>query len=329
MGITCITPGLLTTVQDLGRYGYLSLGIAPSGALDGFSLALANVLVGNRPGEAGLEMTLFGGSFALTDDAILAVAGADMGGTLDGAPLPINRAVRAPKGSVIAFGPAASGCRAYLAFAGGLAATESMGSKSTNLKCALGGLGGKAVAAGDSIAFARPAVVPRDLGKRFYAGTRAAGTQPAGASGGSSAGARAEIRVVRGPQFDYFTESGINAFFGSDYLVTPRSDRMGTALDGPVVEARGKTDIVSDGIPPGGIQIPSDGKPIVMLADRQTTGGYAKIATVIGADLCPFAQLKPGDAVRFRAVSLGEAVRERKRLSAELMRLERRFTIHG
>lgn len=328
MGITCITPGLLTTVQDLGRYGYLSLGIAPSGALDGFSLALANVLVGNRPGEAGLEMTLFGGSFALTDDAVIAVAGADMGGTLDGAPLPINRAVPAAKGSVIAFGPATSGCRAYLAFAGGLEATESMGSKSTNLKCGLGGLGGKAVAAGDSIAFARPAVVPRDLGKRFYVGAFAGfaatrGTQPV------TAGAHMIIRVVRGPQFDYFTENGINAFFGSDYTVTPRSDRMGTSLDGPVVEARGKTDIVSDGIPPGGIQIPSDGKPIVMLADRQTTGGYAKIATVIGADLCPFAQLKPGDAVSFRSVTLGEAVRERKRLSAELMRLERRFTIHG
>jgi antagonist of KipI len=324
MGITCISPGLLTTVQDLGRYGYLSLGIAPSGALDGFSLALANMLVGNRPGEAGLDMTLVGGTFALTDDTAIAVAGADMGGTIDGAPLPMNRAVPAAKGSVIAFGPATSGCRAYLAFAGGLNATESMGSKSTNLKCALGGLGGKAVAAGDSIAFARARAVPRDIGKRFYPGDRATR-----AFGGSAAGARAVIRVVRGPQFDYFTENGIDAFFGSDYLVTPRSDRMGTALDGPVVEARGKTDIVSDGIPPGGIQIPSDGKPIVMLADRQTTGGYAKIATVIGADLCPFAQLRPGDAVSFRSVSLGEAVRERKRLSSELMRIERRFTIHG
>jgi biotin-dependent carboxylase-like uncharacterized protein len=324
MGITCITPGLLTTVQDLGRYGYLALGIAPSGALDGFSLAVANMLVGNCPSEAGLEMTLVGGSFRLTEGAVIAVTGADMQGRINGAELPMNRAVAVAAGSEISFSPAVSGCRAYIAFAGGLVASESMGSKSTNLKCALGGLNGKAFAAGDEIAFARPTATVKKIGKRTYDGGRYGRY-----SACDGARTRVEIRVVRGPQFDYFTENGVNAFFGSDYRVTARSDRMGTTLDGPAVEARGKTDIVSDGIPPGGIQIPSDGKPIVMLADRQTTGGYAKIATVIGADLCRFAQLRPGDTVSFRSVALGEAVRERKRMSAELMRLERRFTIHG
>ncbi len=315
MGIKIINPGMLTTVQDQGRFGYLSSGVATGGALDAFSLALANVLVGNARDAAGLEMTVFGATFSFTAPAVFAITGANLSPKLNGTEVPRYRAVSASAGDTLEFGITAQGCRAYVAFAGGIDVPVAMGSRSTNVACGIGGLSGRALAAGDELAFIG-APIPANLEKRAI--------DPLPLPSGTTV-----IRAVLGPQPEYFTKAGITAFFANEYRLTDRSNRMAAVLDGDPVEAIGKTDIVSDAVPAGGVQIPSNGKPIVMLTDRQTTGGYAKIATVASADLSAFAQLKPGDAVRFRKVSLGQAVAARKKQDAYLAKLERRLANHG
>jgi biotin-dependent carboxylase-like uncharacterized protein len=227
---------------------------------------------------------------------VLAIAGADMEPKRNGEAVPQYAAFAVEPGDVLAFGAAVSGCRAYIAFAGGLDLPIVMGSRSTNLKCGLGGLEGRALKAGDSIGFRVP-LAPLDPDPRRR-DSREDFSAPLAA-----------LRVVAGPQDEYFTQHGIEAFYGAEYRLTERSDRMGCVLEGPVVEARGKTDIVSDGIPLGAIQITSGGRPIVMLADRQTTGGYAKIATVISADIPLLAQRRPGEKVAFKKVSIEAARR--------------------
>lgn len=309
-GLVVRGPGLLCTVQDSGRIGYQSSGIAASGALDLRSLAIANILVGNAPGEAALEMSLLGGEFEVATGNLFAIAGADMGAGLNGEPLPLCSAFAAEPGDVIGFGAARSGCRAYLAAAGGFDLPLVMGSKSANLKCGIGGLDGRALRAGDSLAFASP-VAPLDPIPR-----RKAEPEDFGAG-------IIELRVVAGPQDEAFGVAALAKFYGSVYAVGERSDRMGCLLEGPAVEAEAGTDIVSDGIALGSVQIPADGKPIVMLADRQTTGGYAKIATVISSDIPLLAQRRPGDRLRFRRVSLAEARRAALGEMAGLGALER------
>jgi biotin-dependent carboxylase uncharacterized domain len=303
-GIVVRRPGLVCTVQDSGRIGFQSSGVAPSGALDLRSLAIANILVGNPAREAGLEMSLLGPELAIATGNVFAVAGADMDARLNGRPLPRCAAFAAQRGDILSFGATRSGCRAYLAAAGGFDLPLVMGSKSTNLKCGIGGFEGRALKAGDELFFAAPAA-PLDPAPRSR-------VEPE-----DFASDIVELRVIPGPQDEYFTEAGIATFYGSTYILSDRSDRMGCVLEGPAVEAIAKTDIVSDGIALGSVQIPSEGKPIVMLADRQTTGGYAKIATVISADIGKLAQRRPGDKLRFRRASLGEARRAALRDIAE------------
>jgi biotin-dependent carboxylase-like uncharacterized protein len=310
MGFIVRNAGLLATVQDLGRVGHQSSGIAASGALDGRSLSIANVLVGNRRGEAGLELTLLGATLQFTAENVVALTGADMGATLDGAPAPRYAAFPVRPGDVLALGPAVSGCRAYLAFAGGLDLPEALGSKSTNLKCGIGGFRGRALKDGDALAFAAPVPALPDLEKRRVPPEDFSGTEAA-------------LRAVPGPQDGFFGPETLAAFFGRTYLVTARSDRMGCVMEGEPLPALAKTDIVSDGMPLGAVQVASDGKPIVMLADRQTVGGYAKIAVVASADIPLLAQRKPGDAVRFVKISVGAAQRLYRRDQRALERLER------
>lgn len=312
MGIKILIPGPLTTVQDLGRTGYQKFGIAPSGALDRAALITANLLAGNPPGAAGLEMTLMGAKMEFTSPAVFAVTGGNFAPALNGAPVPMNAAVSAGPGDTLAFSFAKSGCRAYVAFAGGLDVPAAMGSRSTNLKCGIGGFLGRKLAAGDEIPFA-----PRPGGLPAPAGRSAAYAEPDQKE--------VTLRVVLGPQDDYFTETGLRTFLSKPYAVTNRSDRMGCALDGPAIEARSGVDIISDGIPLGAVQVPASGKPIVMLADRQTTGGYAKIATVVSADLPLFVQRKAGDIVRFRAVSMREAQNLRRRAERESRRFQKKM----
>lgn len=309
MGIEVLGAGLLTTVQDAGRTGYQKLGIAPSGALDLIAMRTANILVDNPPDEAVLELTLVGPELRFTTPGIVAATGGDLQAALNGGPLKRYAAVPVKTGDVLKFGMAKDGCRAYLAFAGGLDLPAVMGSKSTNLKCGFGGWRGRKLQPGDSIAFTAPKT---DL--PFF---------PLRALTPPKFGSEATLRVVLGPQDSAFTEQGLHTFFGEPYRVTNRFDRMGCALEGPVIECRGKADIISDGIPAGAVQVPSSGTPIVMLADRQTTGGYTKIGTVITADLPLLAQRRPGDTVRFAQISVSAAQRADRREAKKLRKLNR------
>lgn len=312
MGVRILSPGLLSTIQDSGRFGYQSAGIAPSGPVDFRAACEANILVGNRRSLACIEMTLEGATMVFTEANVIALSGGDCRARLDGIAVPTCAALAVKKGQTLSVGRNITGCRSYLAVAGGFDVPETLGSRSTNLKCAIGGADGKILREGGELAFAaaRP-----DLPRVNLRKTRA----------GDFGWPCTVIRVVPGPQAEYFTPRGIADFYAGSYTVTGRSDRMASVLDGPAVEAEGKTDIVSDGIPFGAIQIPSDGKPIVMLADRQTTGGYAKIATIASADLPLFAQRRPGERVIFRAVTVEEAVEARRLMMAELAELERRM----
>jgi biotin-dependent carboxylase-like uncharacterized protein len=304
-GFVVRSPGLLSSVQGSGRIGYQRSGLAEGGALDPVSLAIANGLVGNEPGEAGIEMTLSGAEFEFSCGNIVAVAGADMEPRLNGAPAPMYEAFAVNPGDLLSFGSAVSGCRAYLALAGGIDLPLVMGSKSTNLSCGIGGFEGRALKAGDELGFSSPLAPFMPEPPRL--------APPEDFSSPLTI-----LRVIPGPQADRFTKRGLDAFYGEEYRVGSRSDRMGSVLEGAMVEAKSKTDIVSDGIALGAVQIPSGGKPIVMLADRQTTGGYAKIACVIDADIRLLAQRKSGDRIAFRKTSLAAArracLREERRL---------------
>jgi antagonist of KipI len=294
--LVVVDAGLLTTVQDLGRPGYQRLGIPPSGPLDRGAFVLANRLVGNPDGAAGLELTLRGPRLEVRRECVAAVTGGDMGFAVNGQPAPPWTAVRLRPGDVVGFRMVTAGCRAYLALAGGLDLPPALGSRATYLRGRLGGLEGRPLQKGDGLALGAPARALDRLEGRAVPEAR----RPAYPTD-------VECRVVLGPQDARFTAEGIATFLGEPYEVTPQADRMGYRLKGPVIaHARGH-DIVSDGIPLGGIQVPGEGQPIVLLVDRQTTGGYTKIATVISVDIARLGQARPGHRVRFRRVPLDEA----------------------
>lgn len=283
MCIRIEVPGPLTTVQDLGRIGHMHSGFQQSGAMDWYAASLANILCGNDVNSAVLEMTLAGITCRFLDPAAFVLCGADMHAVLDGVPVPMQQVVMAPAGGLLKMGTAQTGCRTYMAVSGGLDVPLVMGSRSTNLRCKVGGFTGRSLRAGDILS-----VLPStSLMSGFYAPY----VKPAHGE--------ALIRAIPGPQNDYFTKNGVQTFFNASYTVTPASDRMGMKLSGPVPQAVSGTDIISDGIALGSVQIPAGGQPIILLSDRQTVGGYAKIATVIKADLPKLAQLRPGDTIRF------------------------------
>ena len=296
MSIQVLTPGALCTVQDGGRLLGLHLGFNASGAMDMRAFRLANALVGNFTDEAVLEMAMAGGRFRFTAPCAFAVTGADMQPRLCGEPVPMYETCYAAAGDELAFSAARTGVYAYLAFAGGIDVPMLLESRSTNLKCGLGGLGGRRLQAGDSLPLASAPYKPAD-------------TPHMRVPAESYAGQDAVLRVVLGPQDDAFIETGLATFLSQPYRVTASTDRMGCKLDGAPIAYRDKVDIVSDGIVFGSIQVPPAGTPMVLLADRQTTGGYAKIATVLQVDLPQLVQRKPGDTVRFRAVSARKAER--------------------
>ncbi len=282
-------PGPLTTVQDLGRPGHLRVGIPASGPVDAEAFVLANRLVGNDDGAAALECTLMGPRVEFTDARTVAVTGADMAPAWNGAAAPRWEAFPVQAGDVLKLGAAKTGVRAYLAIGGGIDTPRALGSRATYLR---GRLGGRALAKGDRLPLgAATASSPRRVrpdGIPDYA------TEPL-------------IQVVLGPQDDRFTVRGISAFLEGPYEMTPQSDRMGARLRGPVIEHARGHDIISDGVPLGGIQVVGDGQPIVLLVDRQSTGGYTKIATVCSFDIGRVAQIKPGQRLRFRRVEPEQA----------------------
>ena len=291
-----LEPGLLTTVQDMGRYGYQRYGVPVSGAMDVFALRAANALVGNDAGVAGLEITAMGPRLRFLADTWIAVTGADLSPTLDGRPLLLWRTAEVSQGSTLDFGTPQDGLRAYLGVAGGIDVPLVMGSRSTYLKGDFGGFQGRALRPGDVLSTPSPGEDRELVKRRLPKGTLT-----------PTYGHEHKVRVVLGPQDSAFTAEATSTFLGSTYTVSMDSDRMGSRLDGPTVEHASGPDIVSDGAPLGAVQVPGDGSPIVLLADRGVTGGYAKIATVVTADISALAQAMPGDTLRFKAVSVQEA----------------------
>ena len=293
MSITVLNPGLLTTVQDMGRVGYQQFGVSVSGVMDPRSAAIANILVGNPEDEAVLECTMMGPQLLFNQTETIAITGGDLMPTLDGKPMPTYRAVTVQAGQVLRFQAPKTGCRCFIAFTGGLDIPVVMGSRSTYMKAKIGGVEGRKLQKDDVIGFRAPGV-PKNLNIRCMAPEFV--PRPV-----------YTLRVVMGPQDDAFTPAGIDTFLGETYSVTNEFDRMGCRLDGALIEHKVSGDIISDGIAFGAVQVPSAGKPILMLADRQTTGGYTKIANVITADFRILGQLKAGDKIRFEKVSIAHA----------------------
>jgi len=290
--IEVLEPGLLTTVQDGGRRGHRRSGVSSAGAVDAAGLRAANAAVGNAPEAAGLECTIQGPTLLFRSTVRVAVAGADFAAVLERAdlgvwPLPLGEAVLARAGNVLRLAQRRRGCRAYVAFAGGLDVPVVLGSRSTDLAAAFGGFEGRALRAGDRLGVARS-----------VAGEDAARSPWAAPSSRPETG----VRVVLGPQSDHFDEAVVRRFLGSEWRVLGSSDRIGCRLSGPRLDHRGASEIPTDGMVPGSVQVPPDGQPIVMLADGPTTGGYPKIATVVTEDLPVLGQLVPGEGtVRFEA----------------------------
>jgi antagonist of KipI len=310
MSITVLNPGLLTTVQDLGRFGYQKDGLVVSGALDAVALRTANLLVGNPEAAAGLELTLRGPVLRFAADALLAFTGADLGATIGGRPVPLGRPVAVRVGTVLVFDkPPASG-RAWLAVAGGVAVPPMLGSRATYLRAALGGLGGRALRASDELPVGEwPTTAHRLLSL----------LRPAAGAGWAAArwhvaqrplarpGTPLLVRALPGPEYEQFSPASQQRFWAEPLTVTTAADRMGARLSGPVPERWQATELLSSAVTFGTVQVPAGGQPIVLLADCQTTGGYPRLAQVITADLGRLAQALPGTQVRFMPVTLAEA----------------------
>ena len=301
--------GLFTTVQDLGRYGYQRYGVPVAGAVDPFALRVANVLVGNEEGAAGLEITLAGPKLRFLADAVIAITGGDLAPRLDDGPAAMWQAVAVSREAVLSFGKPRDGLRAYLAVAGGIDLPRVLGSRSTYTRSGLGGLDGRPLRAGDRLAVAGGGPAAQPVGRKLP-------QEHVPSYGNSHA-----LRVVMGTQDDAFTPEGIRTFLSAEYTATHQSDRVGYRYQGPQIQHKGGADIISDGVPFGAVQVTGDGMPIVLLADRGTTGGYTKIAAVISADLAGVAQASPGNATYFREVTLEEAhqaLREQEQVVRDL-----------
>jgi antagonist of KipI len=294
--IEVLSPGPLTTLQDIGRFGYGRYGVPPSGALDTFSLRAANVLVENNENEACLEITMFGLRISALRDVAIAVTGGDLRPFLNDTPLSMWTSLILKKGDTLSFRGMKDGCRSYLAIGGGFFMDEIMGSRSTNLSSGFGGLGGRELIKGDVLSSNSPHLhlkveerwYPQDLIPRYRK--------------------QWHLRVIFGPQDDQFTQEGKNTLLNSPYQVRHQSDRTGIRLSGSLIERRLEVQesIISEGVISGAIQVPGDGQPIIILVEI-VTGGYRKIATVITADLSLLGQIKPGDMVTFEEISLDDA----------------------
>jgi len=302
-----LTPGAYTTVQDYGRYGYQDVGIPISGALDSFAFNVANMLVGNSDNCAVLEITVMGPRIEVLSEADIAITGAEMGMSLNDQPVQGWKSIRVKTGDILGINQVKSGCRAYLAVTGGIDVPSVMGSRSTYVGGNIGGYSGRLLNQGDIIKRGKGLLLD---GERCLSST----VIPQYSSD-------ILIRAVPGPQDDFFNE-GLKTLFESEYMVSAKADRMGYRLQGPVIKHKDNIpkSIISEPSVPGGIQIPADGQPIILLVE-QTVGGYTKIATVISTDLCKIAQATPGDTIRLEQVTLETAhslYRERQRLMKKI-----------
>jgi KipI family sensor histidine kinase inhibitor len=296
--LTIARPGLFTTIQDQGRWGHQASGVSVSGALDLVSHRVANLLVGNPADAATLEVTLVGPELTIEQETTIAIAGADLQASIDGAAVPMGAATTCRPGSVLRFGERASGARAYVAFDGGIDSPIVLGSRATHIGAALGGVDGRALMTGDRLALGPPT---RTRTVRSTGAMK--GSQP---TAGTAGGAR--LRVLPGPQDDFFAESTFTLLERTRFIVTPQSNRMGYRLSGTTLPRIPKREMISDAAFVGGLQVPPSGEPILLMSDRQTTGGYPQMATVITADLPLAGQLAPGDWVEFTRCTRAEAI---------------------
>ena len=301
--LTVVRGGMLTTVQDLGRWGHQANGVPVAGPMDPYSHRLANQLVGNDAGAAALEITLVGPELEVNGDVVCAVSGAVFEVTVDGHAAPVNQAFEAHRGARVRFGRRLAGARATLAVRGGIDEPPVLGSRATSLVSTIGPFGGRALTSGDvlHIGPSSPPPWPSPQVRTLRL--------PQG-------GVR--LRAIPGPHDALFAPDALGLFFSSRFTLTPRSNRMGYRLEGPPLMHGPDAEILSDATPIGSVQVPKSGQPILLMADRQTTGGYPKIATVIGADLPLAGQLAPGDWVCFIPCTRREA-------SDALHRMERRL----
>jgi antagonist of KipI len=310
MPISVLTPGLLTTVQDLGRFGYQKEGLVVSGALDAVALRTANILVGNPENAAGLELTLRGPALRCEADALLALTGANLGASLDGQPVPLSRPVAVRAGTVLAFEKPRTSGRAWLAVAGGVAVPPVLGSRATYLRAALGGLAGRALRAGDELPVGEWSATGQQLFQTILSKTAAgwaAARWAAPAPPLAGPGAPLVVRALPGPEYAQFAPASQRAFWAESFTVTIEADRMGARLSGPPLARPVATELLSSAVTFGTVQVPPGGQPIVLLADCQTTGGYPRLAQVIAADRGRLAQALPGAQLRFQPVGLAEA----------------------
>jgi biotin-dependent carboxylase-like uncharacterized protein len=302
-----LNPGFFTTIQDLGRYGFLKYGVPISGAMDTFSLTAANLIVGNNPNDAGLEITLVGPELQALSNTQIAISGGAISPKINGENVPMWQTLNIQEGDTLSLGKMESGCRAYLAIRGGINTPLVLGSRSTYIRGGFGGIDGRQLKTGDVIerfdvqGLEFEYKMSEELVPQFTNHFRA--------------------HVVLGPQDDMFTEKGVSTLLSSQYKVTLEADRMGYRLEGLLIEHKGKADIVSDALLPGAIQVPKNGKPIVIMRDAQTTGGYSKIAVIASFDLSALGQAKPNDTVEFNRVTVTQAhekLREYRKLLRSL-----------
>ena len=301
MELSIVKPGMLTSVQDLGRWGYQASGVPVAGAMDLPALRMGNVMVGNEEGAAALEVTLMGPEITLAGEGCAVFAGAELGFSVNGREIASWTVTVLKDGDVISFkGPKGKGCRGYICFGGGVDVPLVMGSRATYTRAKIGGYEGRALKAGDALKTGEPS----PLWRRMDGFTIPAGMKP-------DYNPDKPLGILVGLQADFFTEEGLKTLFESEYTLSSESDRMGCRFEGPKVQHKeAGADIVSDGIPLGTVQIPGHGLPIAMLADRQTTGGYTKVGVLTPASIQALVQRMPGMKARFERATEESAVGE-------------------
>lgn len=300
-----LTPGLLTTVQDLGRWGFQSSGVSVAGPMDAYAHRLANALVGNTAGAATLEVTLVGPELECDDERVIAMTGAEFEMTVDERPVPMYTPLVVRRRSRVRCGRRLRGARAYLAVAGGIDVPVVFGSRATHLSSGLGGFEGRALRAGDRI----PLGPPRGLAVAGDDGGHVRAQLPIPAHlHAVLPNGQTRVRILPGSHQDFFAVDALEAIQRSPYRIDPRSDRMGFRLEGVPLTRVNEAEMISDATPIGAIQVPPSGQPILLMADRQTTGGYPTIAAVITADLGLAGQLAPGESIAFTICSPAEAM---------------------
>lgn len=302
-----LKPGLLTTVQDLGRYGFQKFGVITSGAMDPVAHRIANLLVGNEESSPTLEITMLGPAIQFQEDSLIAICGGNLAPEIDGNPVHLWRSIFIKKESILRFPQRKADCRAYLAVAGGFQIPKVMNSRSTYLRANLGGFKGRALQGNDQIPFGPLSKLSYEiltsLEKKLTHNKFVEATWTIAADLIPDYSENPAIRVMKGRQFHLFTKESQDKLYTEPFVVSPQSDRMGFRLKGPTLALDQTEEMISEAVGFGTIQVPADGNPIVLLADRQTTGGYPKIAQIATVDLPLIAQTKPGDSLRFIDIS--------------------------